>query len=78
MERHTVIVASNMLKNIEETEKALAYINDIKGENLQIRTDDCPYCIPILTKPVRDKVYEIIKNAYEDKLKDLNNRFKNL
>ena len=78
MERHTVIVAHNMLEKIEETERMLEYIESIEGKKLQIRTDDCPYGIPMPTNTIRDKVYEIIKTAYEDELKDRNERLKNL
>ena len=78
MDRTKLIVANNILEKIEETEKVVEYIHSIEGEFLQIRTRECPYCIPIDTIPFRDQIYEIIRNHYEDKLKDLNDRLKRL
>lgn len=78
MERIKLIVANNILEKIEETEKVVGYINSIEGEFLQIRTKECPYYIPIDTIPLRDQIYEIIKNHYEDKLKELNERLESL
>lgn len=78
MERHTAITANNILKKIEEVEKMLEYLDSIEGENLQVKKDNCPYCIPLPTIPLREKVYMLIKAYYEDELNDLENRLKEL
>lgn len=78
MEKHTAIVASNILRKIEEMERVLKNIYRMKDENLQIKTDNCPYCVPLSTIPLRDKVYELFKTHYENELADLENRLKKM
>ena len=78
MEKTKLIVANNILEKIEETEKKVGYIHSIEGQFLRVRTVDCPYEIPISTIPLRDQIYELIKNHFEDKLKDLNEMLEKL
>ena len=78
MEEHTAIVAGNILRKIDEVKAVLKYIYEIEEENLQVKTDRCPYCISLPTIPLREKVYMLIKTYYEDELKDLEKRLKKL
>ena len=78
MEKYKAIVASNMLRKIEELENVLKNIYGMEEKNLQIRTDKCPYCVPLPTITLRDKVYELIKTHYEDELADIKNSLKEL
>ena len=78
MEKHIAIVAGNILKKIDEIEDVLKYIESIEEEDLEIKTRDCPYCIPIKTINLRKKIYELIKTAYEEELNDFKSRLKNL
>ena len=78
MERHTAIVAGNILRRIDEVEGVLEYIYGMEEENLQVRTDKCPYCIPLPTIPLQEKVYMLIKTYYEDELNNLKKRLKEM
>lgn len=78
MEKSKLIIANSILEKIEKTENVVSYINSIEGEFLQLRTRDCPYEIPIDTIPLRNQIYEIIKNYYESKLKVLNENLEKL
>lgn len=78
MEKYTAITANNILRRIDEVEGILRYICDIEEDNLQVRTDKCPRCIPLPTIDLREKVYMLIKTYYEDELNDLENRLKEL
>ena len=78
MERHTAIVVSNILQKIREVEDVLSNIAFMEGQKLHVKTEDCPYCVPLPTIPLQEKVYMIIKTAYEDELKDLENRLKEM
>ena len=78
MTRHTAIVANNILCKIDEIKKELDYIYEIEGENLEIRTDRCSYCISLPTIPLRESVYMLVKTFYEDELKYLENQLEQL
>ena len=78
MERHTVIVANNILSKIEETERVLKFICEMEGEPFVVRRKDCPYQIPIPTITLQNEIYLLIKKCYEDELNDLKNRLKAL
>jgi hypothetical protein len=72
------MVGNVILEQIEKIEEQLRYIQSVDNQDLLIRTRDCPHCIPMPTKLIGNKVYEIIKNAYEEELKNLENRLANL
>ena len=78
MEKHNAIVASNILRMIDEVKKVLDFIYSIEGEKLVVRKDDCPYCIPLPTIPLQNEVYMLVKAHYEEELNDLENRLKEL
>ena len=78
MEQHTAIVATNILRKIDEVKDVLKYIYRIEEDNLQVKTDKCPRCIDLPTISLREKVYMLIRTYYEDELNDLENRLKNL
>lgn len=78
MEMHTAIVANNIIRKIDEVKAVLEYIYEMEEENLQVKTDKCPYCVPLPTISLREKVYVLIKTYYEDELNDLENRLKKL
>ncbi len=79
MEKHTAIVANNILRKIDEVKGVLNYIYSIDIEKtLQVKTAECPYCVSLPTIPLREKVYMLMKTYYEDELCDLENRLKKL
>ena len=78
MEKYTAIVANNILCKIDEIKKILDYIYGMEEENLQVKTERCPYCIPLPTIPLRKKVYMLIKTYYEGELNHFENRLKKL
>ena len=78
MEKHTVMVANNILNKIDKIEEILQCLGEMENQNLAIRTKDCPLCIDIPTKPLRNNVLGIIKNYYEQELAEYETRLKEI
>lgn len=78
MDKYTATIAQNILKKMDEVQGVLDYIYTMEHSVLEVKTDDCPYCVRVPTIPLRAKIYTIIKEAYEEELKDLESQLAKL
>lgn len=77
MEEHNIRVGMRILKLIDDTRGLLDRVFKMKDDELLIRNDVCPSCVPI-PREVRNEVYELIESAYIEKLKEYENQLKEL